>query len=997
MGIKVTKAAGLYTSDNPYGAVPEGSFAQADNVVIRARDVVEPRRGGENLTYTFGSGSDRASEVAFFGTTPIVHTSVNALARDTGSAFTPYSGTYTPPDATTLRMKFAEARQRLYFTTTAGIKVLPSTTSAVEAAGVQRPFELIYNISGEFSGLSGDPDGTGAWFPKNSSIAYAMTIGRKASDGFIKWSAPTGRLIIVNPADATVNLARVSNVVTATVTASGTHGFKVGDKINITPGGAGALGHTFGTGGSSGFTITAVTSTTFTYAETATDDTLAAQTATSKSKKTTFSPRINSDVTSGDLIRLWRTEITTGATVDPGDELFLFYEAPLTAAHGSSGVYVYPTAGTGAFIDSTPAEFVSNEPLYTNPATGDGIGQANFQPPIAEDITYWNDRMWFGNTKNKHRFELRLLGVGSPDGIQNNDTIVIGDWTYTATTSLPTSGTSFAVITGLSASKNVRDVSNSLLRATISNAPPIGAGTNFRVYYLSGENDPPGRLVIEESGIGGSAGYFAASRPASWAPNLPTNYTINAGSLTRSGSTVTATTTASHGFAVGQVVYVHANVPDANYANGLKTILTENGTNQFTYDEANADVTASATAYNVSATTVSTDAETRPNRLYYSKLQQPEAVPLLNYLDVGAANAAILRVTPLGDRLYVWKEDGLFAVTGEYPFRVDAVDLTVKLFAPDSVASVANRLIAFTTQGFVSVAGGAVGIISRPIENVLQPLITNAVAGFKSAVFGLGYETERSYLCWMPVTADATTCTQAYIYNVLTNTWTRRTDTRGCGRVAPTDLLYLGSTTTNTLVKERKVFGAADYSDESSDVTITTGGTTSIITTPALSVGDYIIKSSARAVVTAVDAGTGTATITRESGSTSFTTGTATKYPAFQCTVVYNPNTAGEPGVSKQFQEVCLLFGRTDFELGYITTSNTDPNATFGSDSTAVSNLIVLGNTGLPPGVARLLIPLEQQRNTRLSVGFSILESRAVWRLYGYSLEAVLGSGRVAR
>jgi hypothetical protein len=330
--------------------------------------------------------------------------------------------------------------------------------------------------------------------------------------------------------------------------------------------------------------------------------------------------------------------------------------------------------------------------------------------------------------------------------------------------------------------------------------------------------------------------------------------------------------------------------------------------------------------------------------------------------------------------------------------------LTVKLFAPDSVAPVANRLIAFTTQGFVSVVGGSVGIISRPIENSLQPLLTNAVAGFKSAVFGVGYETERLYLCWMPTAVDETTCAQAFVYNVLANCWTRRTDTRGCGRVSPTDLLYLGSTTTNTLVKERKTFAYSDFADETYSVTITTGGSSSVIVSTPVAVGDYLIKSTSRALITAYDAGTGTATISREAGSPSFTTGAATVHAGYQCTLIYNPQTGGEPGLLKQFQEVTLLFDTADFSLGNITSTNSRADTT-GTDSSSVSSAlalnegasILLGTYTLLPGTGRMLLPLENQRNYRLGVGFKIREARARWRLCGYTLEAVPGSSRVTR
>jgi hypothetical protein len=968
--IKVTKAAGLFTSDNPYGSTPEGSFATADNVVIRNKDVVEPIRGYEKLTYSFTDSLARGKSLGFFGTTPIINTydaTTYKLARDTGSALTNYTGTYIPPDAATLRMKFTEAQQNLFFTTSVGVKSLDATTSTPTVAGLYRPRD-IYTNPGE-TALTGNPGATGAWLPVDSAVAFAFALGRKDATGRVKWSAPSGRSVIVNPPDVVASLTRNgANVVTATVAS---HQFLIDDTFTVSPGAG-----TFGTGP---FIVTATTATTFTYTEAGVAaGPLAAQTISSGLKKPRLIAPVTSAYVAGDFIRIFRSETSPTAAIDPGAELFLIHEGVLDAASISAGYY---NVASAFFVDSTPESVLGSVPLYTNENTGDGIAQANFQPPIAKDLAVWQERQWFANTTCRHRYEFQMLGVGSPDGVQIGDTLTLGDRTFTFLDPTTLSSTDDApVFSGGAYPENVRLTSQHL----VGSVTLTGASTAWAAFYISSQDDAPGRILLEEAAIGGSTGYISASRPASWSPVPATTYAITEASSSRTSNVVTITTGSSHGFSVGQVVYLHSNAAVAAFAVGSKTITATPSATTFTYAETGANATMSGT-YTVSPITTPTDNETAINRLYYSKLQQPEAVPLVNYLDVGSKTYGIQRIIPLRDKLFVFKADGIFTVSGEAPFRVDLLDNTARLVAPDSVVVVSNRIFALTTQGVVSITEGGVGIVSRSIENDIMPLVSTGDATFKAACFGVAYESDRSYLLWMPETYNSSSCTQAYIYNILSNTWTRRTDTQGHVLIHPTlDTLYLASTSAASLYVERKAFTAADYSYDSFTVTGNsvdqTAGTITLASASGVSVGDAIISSTSVLVtVTAINSNTLTVT----SGTLSSFVGTNTVYKGFQCTLVYNANTAGAPGINKQFREFSTHFGLSDFDLGYMT-SKTDVSESATSDliATAVSA------TAATPKTFRKLIPIEKQRAGQLSVGFSLRQARARWRLMGHSIEA---------
>jgi hypothetical protein len=978
--IKVTKAAGLFTSDNPYDT-PEGSAAQADNLVIRSKGVWEPRRGQADVGYTFGSSGHTAKEVTFFGTSGIVHTSADALVRDTGAAFSAYTGTYTAPDATTLRMKFAEIQRSLYFTTSAGVKYLESTTATVAAAGLPRGLAIIDTTG---TALAGDPSATGTWLPKNSRVAYRYTIIRRDAYGRVIESAPSPRWVLINPADVTASLSVAgTTTVTATVTA---HNFRVGDKITISPGGAGSGGSNFGTTG----TVTAVTSgTVFTYTDASATGTgaLASQTISSGTKAVNFFAWLPSGLSTSHYIRLYRTVYTSADTIDPGDECFLVLERQLTSTEASTLNFVYS--------DYTPEYALSDIPLYTNAATGDGATTENSQPPLCEDVALWSERQWFSNTTSKHRFTLNILGIGSPNGIQANDLLHIGGVTYTAKTSSPGSS-DFLISTQYSNSVNLALTTRSLVEE-INWAWGNGYSTCYAI-GTSDEDSKPGSILLEESSLGGSAFYVGASRQDSYSPIPPDDIEVTEASTSRTGSTVTVTTAANHGFAVGDsiVLATPGAGADANFPIGTKTIVTTPSVTTFTYTESGAAATMSGTYY-VHKASVGSSNDAGANRLYYSKLQQPEAVPVLNYLDVGAKNYAILRIIPLRDKLFVFKEDGLFTVSGEYPFRVDALDTTVKLFAPDSVATVSNRIFALTTQGFVMATEGGAAIISRPIEAELLTLMQGAVAGFKAACFGVGYETERSYLCWMPDSAGGSSCKLAYIYNVLTNTWTKRTDWRTCGRVSPADYLYLGAVanatstnTTNTLTKERKSLTYVDNADESFTKTLSSfsGSTLTLNSTTGITAGDLLVDAGdLSGVVTSVPSGT---TVTVSTTSLLWTAGTVTIYRSIPNTLVYNPVTGGAPGIMKHFREMTFHFGGTPlFNYGYLT-SFTEFTSTAVSDVKAAAGSELIKNM-------RTTIPRQAQRAALFLPGLTLREARTRFKLYGFTLEADAVSERNSR
>src|SRR5688500_6313002 len=91
---------GLWTSTNPFSATPEGTFARADDVQFSAPGVLEPRRGFRAVSGSFGTSGSRATSLAFYEQSVIVHHGTGSLARkqkDSTGSFVELTGTFLPP------------------------------------------------------------------------------------------------------------------------------------------------------------------------------------------------------------------------------------------------------------------------------------------------------------------------------------------------------------------------------------------------------------------------------------------------------------------------------------------------------------------------------------------------------------------------------------------------------------------------------------------------------------------------------------------------------------------------------------------------------------------------------------------------------------------------------------------------------------------------------------------------------------------------------------
>lgn len=630
----------------------------------------------------------------------------------------------------------------------------------------------------------------------------------------------------------------------------------------------------------------------------------------------TFS--VPAGITTDHVYQIYRSAVSGGVSIEPNDELQMIVEKSPTAGEISGGSVTY--------TDQTP-DSLRGAKLYTSPSE-QGIAQANEPPPLANDITYYKNMVFYANTVSKHRLTLTIISIGGTVGLVNDDTVTIAGVVYTGKAVENVAAAEFKIDTSGTVAQNIDSTARSLVKVING----YSGTTQVYAYYLSGYQDLPGQIMIEERGFGGSAFVATSSRGGAFSPTIP----------------------------------------------------------------------ASGTSY------TSTN-DTAQNKIFISKVLQPEAVPLGNYVEVGSANQSILRIIALRDSCFVLKEDGIYRITGEQfsDLRVSLFDGTTSLKGLMTAVPFNNRITCFTDQTVAAISDSGVAIISRPIEFTLFRLSSSQFTAFKSVSVGIAYESDRKYILSTVSQTDDVRATQQFVYNSVTNSWTRWNLAIGCGVVSTDDnKLYYGSS--DPLVKyvyqERKDFTSTDYADDEFDVTIVgySGTTVEVVDSSQAVAGNSLVQfvgaspSRASVIVSVPDS-------THIVVATPFTwaPGAAKLLTRIEEAVQWLPAHGGNPAMVKQFTDAKMVISNAIFRVmtGHFSTDmspNDEPivlsPAIEGPWGEFPWGSAAWGGDNVNPQNVRTLFPAEKSRghwiNVRLTHGqaltaFSLLGIAVFYRDVG--------------
>ncbi len=864
------KLGGLYTNPNNLSSVPQGSMAQADNVVVFKPGIIESRRGQQVYGNTLAS---EPMKLFNYRETLLNYQQNGNMSYDSDGLGTwvNYNGTYGIP-STAVNIHSVEANKNFYFTSSTGIQKIDSITGNIRPAGA--PPAL---------GGTGTITGTTGFFLSGTNVAYEVVWGYTDANNNLILSAPSNPIIVSN---ATINITGNLTISTNTITsASSITGITAGMLIS-------------GTGIPNGTVVVSAVGTTITMSlnATATNTTVALTFGYNTNVNLSFVIPKGIDTTW--FYQVYRSPMSANLLTSPGVEY-----AQVLQNNPTSGQI---TAGTVTVLDNTPVDLTGTL-LYTNPSQL-GAAAANYQPPLSADMCEYLGYTFYANTTEKQSLNLTLLGAGNGTALSYV--------TVTGTTNGTTSITSLSTTTNLRVGQLVIGTGIPVNSTIVS----INTGASSMVISYAATTSAITSLECEDSVTIGGISYYGSSTPTlgnqflvTVNPIDPANAitqtsyalvnTINAYSL----STVNAFYESGFAGLPGQILFQQVNLGGAVFY-----ATSSNG------PSFNPTLPSSGTS-------VASDNSVNGNYIWYSAYSQPESVPLAQFIPVGSADYPIKRILALRTSVMIFKDDGIFRLFGTTPsqFEVFLLDSTTLLSAPETAVNFNNQIYFASLQGVASLSDNSTPtIISIPINDVYREV--SALPAFANTSFGVSYESDTTFLFGTVSVSTDTYPTQIFAYNYVTSAWTRWPISRSCGIVsAPNnsgsgDLLYMGNPVSDQIYQERKSLTLADYADEQYTVTITTfnGYVVNMSSTTNVAAGQTLAQNGLEAVVTTVVSNT-QIIVDQIYG---WTPGTAYVYNPILNAITWNPFTGDNPGIIKHFREASFFFRNAAFneiELSY--------------------------------------------------------------------------------
>ena len=401
--------------------------------------------------------------------------------------------------------------------------------------------------------------------------------------------------------------------------------------------------------------------------------------------------------------------------------------------------------------------------------------------------------------------------------------------------------------------------------------------------------------------------------------------------------------------------------------------------------------------YNGTNTYLESTNDSFPNRVYFSKKQQPEAVPILNYLDCGSATEPILRIIPLKDSVFIMKSNSMYRIIGEdeSSFRLSLFDNAVNFYAPESAVLCDSQIFCHTDQGFATISDNGIQIVSRPIED--QIIASQQITGFATDSFAIGYDVDRKYIFFCKESGLDDLPSKAYVYNYFTNSWTTWAMPASCGVIPnSTNKLAIGSSGYKIKI-ERKTFTKNDFCDDETNVTIVSFSSYSVtlLSVSNLSVGNVLLQGANESIITAINTGTNTLTVSNALvWDDSVSQQQATVYVQIPLDLQWTIETAENPGITKHFREMTILFRDANYSKMTLGFSSNFSRYFESTDIVPVKEngwgsswgLMPWGGGGSTSYPIRTYIPLQKRRCNWLTIRTTTNIGKNIIQIQGISI-----------
>lgn len=873
--VELKNFVGLYLQQNSF-TVPEGALEQADNCVITLNGVITKRRG----LFTFVDGGLSSSlNNLFLYQDNLLAVYNNKITRiDSAGAETALTGETVLVTAPRVSRSM-QADENLYFTSDRGVMKLEAFNSAVFKAGIPGGLDLRGNLASVNGPILGD-----------TQVAYRIVFGRRDANKNLLLGAPSDTLVLTSrPTTGVGYTSSGGGPYTVTVTTTLPHNLATGMSITV----VGATNTN--ANGIQGVTVTGPT--TFTYSVSSNPASGSLDYSVERAVNLEFS--VPEDVNSTDFFyQIYRSTQSVSASTAPSADFRFTKEMQLTAQEIIDNV-VFVT-------DDTLVIFEGAE-LYTNPNSREGELQANARPPICADMTLFKNHAFYFNTRQAQFINIDLVStasafINSGDFIELKQSGVtnrfvartgVGNNTVHAesvsgTTTITVTYTAHGLING-----DTILVSN--VTGTIPQAQYVIAGVTANTFTFTSTGNTATALDFE--GVKNAAGFYIFQL----VPPL--------------SSPATGLDLTARGI-VKAINRDPLSVAYARYISGITDVPGKMLISSKTFDVSPIQVRANSLQAGEAfspelpaafSTTVESQQDVQRNAAFISKVGEPEAVPLVNFISIGSKNQDILRGFALRDSIVVLKQDGVFRIDGDdvTNFTATIIDGTVLCLSANSAALLNNQVAFLSNQGVCMVSGTAVQIISRKIEAPIAAVLGQPTLVANTSA--CAYESERLYLL-TTLAPNTTTASVVYCYNTLTDAWSTWDEYFRQGIVGPNDKLFLINMS-NKIKKERKNSNKLDFTGESFAATAVSidadklGGvfTTSPVTPQ---VGDVLVYLNIISRIQSVEAVGGNFKIGFTSVTNIIAAASVVLYRKFDSTIKLSPFHAGAVDRHKQFAQM---------------------------------------------------------------------------------------------
>lgn len=854
------KARGLHTFNSYLSAVPEGALLEARNVVIDKDGVIEPRRGMTQYGTIGLTSNDTAKQLLLYKDRTIAHYSTTLAWDDGAGTFTNFVGTFNEVDPG-LRIKYIELNGNLYLTTSDGIRKIATTgptamgSAVISNAGAVKAVDMT---------LALDTTSPNGFLGPNQEAAYRMVWGYRDVNNNILYGTPSYRSVIRNQTGEFKNV-----FVTFTVPSevNNTYFYQIYRTANAIFDGSGdEMKLVYEDVYTSGSTITILDE----QPEELRDTGLPLYTNEFSGEgilQANDRPPVAKDIAT------YKSTAFYANTRGPHRN-----DLTLLGLDGFSELRVVSHTGASpaTIVTTTPHNLINGKYVVIK---GAGAADGTFQVTVINPTTFTVNSLARTGTDPISIFTSYITIT---KGISVNRYYFVGrpEINTVNISSMPTNGITFTVAGYDNLLKFYVWFFDTHTIPVATTNPLISGYTGIKVNYNSNTDTTITLATLIANALGASGEFYPQA-----AGTLVTIRTSNSGFSENIGLTNTTgwiVNTVENGFgesatnkyarrsslaspasriedtAKSLVSVINRNpveivsafyTPDSSALPG--TMSFESKIIDTTPYSIQANRATTGAMFNPDITTAATSTnDIRPNRLYFSKVQQPEAVPATNNIDIGPKDKAILRIVGLRDSLFIFKEEGIYRLTGDTftNFNVSLFDNSSILLAPDTAAVLNNQIYCLTSQGVATVSETGVDIISRPIENVFVTVTSPNYQFYKTASHAVGYESDRSYIIWIPENQNDNKASIAYRFNTFTQTWTSW-DMPAISAVvnAATNKLYIGAADLNLVEIERKNLNRTDYADRRFSLLINpnaiSGTTVSLSSVADITAGDVLVQT----------------------------------------------------------------------------------------------------------------------------------------------------------